>query len=285
MRIFITGGTGYLGGALLRLARASGHTIGASYFSQPPSENDGVTWAPLDVREPLAVEEALDRFRPDAVIHTAFRQNGPDLFPITAAGAGHVAQATAALGARLVHLSSDVIFDGERAGAYSEADPPSPITPYGEAKARAEALVATADPRAAIVRTSLIYGFDPIDRQTRFALEVARGERSDRLFHDEYRCPIFVDDLAAALLELLELPHAGPINIAGAERVSRYELGRLVARACGASPEGVRGGLSAESPVRRPRNCALDITLAHNLLRTELRGVRAVLGELGRIGA
>lgn len=283
MRIFITGGTGYLGGALLRLARAAGHTLGASYFSQPPAPDPDVAWLPLDVRDPLAVEEALDRFRPDAVIHTAFRQGGPDLMAITAAGAGHVAAATAALSVRLVHMSSDVIFDGERAGAYREADAPSPISPYGEAKARAEALVAAASPAAAIVRTSLIYGFDPIDRQTQFALEVARGERADRLFRDEHRCPVFVDDLAAGLLELLAVDYAGVLHMAGAEAVSRYEIGRLMARACGLSPDSIAAGLSAESPVRRPRNCVLDSSRAAGLLRTRLRGIREVLYNLGRI--
>lgn len=285
MKIFITGGTGYLGDALIRLGRAAGHALGASYFSQPPAPDSGVTWGPLDVRDLLAVEDILDRFRPDAVIHTAFRQSGPDLHAITAEGAGNVARAAAALDLRLVHISSDVIFDGERQGAYSEADPPSPISAYGEAKARAEELVAQAHPGAAIVRTSLIYGFDPIDRQTRFALEVATGQRDDRLFSDEYRCPIFVDDLAAALLELVASDYAGVLNVAGAEALSRYELGTLMARACGVSPDGISAGLSAESPVRRPRNCVLDISRAQGLLRTRLRGVREVLRDLGRIEA
>jgi len=283
MRIFITGGTGYLGGALIRLARVAGHTVGASYFSQPPAPDSRVAWAPLDVREPLAVEETLDRFRPDAVIHTAFRQGGPELFPITAEGAGNVARAAAALGLRLVHMSSDVIFDGERAGAYTEADGPSPISPYGEAKARAEALVAAAHPGAAIVRTSLIYGFDPIDRQTHFALEVARGERADRLFRDEFRCPIFVDDLAAGLLELVARDYAGVLHMAGAEVVSRYAIGQLMAQAFGLDPAGIAAGLSAESPVPRPRNCVLDSSRAQSMLRTRLRGLREVLHDLGRI--
>jgi dTDP-4-dehydrorhamnose reductase len=204
---------------------------------------------------------------------------------ITSEGAGHVARAGAAVGARLIHMSSDVIFDGEREGAYDEADAPAPISDYGAAKAQAEALVAMAHPGAAIVRTSLIYGFDPIDRQTQFALDVAAGRRDDRLFVDEYRCPIYVADLAAALLELAALPYAGVLNVAGAERVSRYELGALMAQACGIDPGGIRGARSAESPVRRPRNCALAIGRAQGLLRTRLRGVREVLHTLGRITA
>ncbi len=283
-RILITGGTGYLGGALVRLASAGGHAVAATYFSQAPPAAPGVTWAPLDVRDPLAVEEALAELSPEVVIHTAFVQAGPALEAVTAAGAGHVALAAAAAGARLIHMSSDVIFDGEREGAYSEADPPAPISAYGRAKARAEALVAAAHPAAAIVRTSLIYGFAPIDKISRFALDVAEGRSEARLFSDEYRCPVYVEDLAEALLELAGLSYGGVLNLAGAERVSRYELGVLIARAWGVDPAGIVPALSAESPVPRPRNCTLDIARARSLLRTELRGIRAVLRQTGRLG-
>jgi dTDP-4-dehydrorhamnose reductase len=278
-RLFITGGTGFLGGALLRLGAARGYELGASHLSQRPPDAPAAAWAALDIRDRKAALAALAAFRPDIVIHTAFVQYGPELMTITAVGAEHVAAAAAELGCRLVHMSSDVIFDGERADPYREDDQPDPISPYGEAKAAAERLVAAAHPGAAIVRTSLIYGFDPIDRQTQFALDVAAGRRADRLFSDEYRCPIYVDDLAAAIIELAEGSYAGVLNIAGAERVSRYELGTLLAQAFGYDPAGIGAGVSAESAARRPRNCALAIGRAQALLRTPLRGVRQVLAD------
>jgi dTDP-4-dehydrorhamnose reductase len=276
--ILITGGTGYLGGALVRRALAAGNDVAATYFSQPPA-HDGATWLPLDIADALLVEEALDQLRPRAVIHTAFRQNDPGLWAITAEGAANVARAAQTVGARLVHISSDVIFDGEREGAYTEADPPDPISDYGRAKAAAEALVAEAAPGAAIVRTSLIYGFAPLDIHTRFILSIADGERDALLFSDEFRCPVFVDDLADALLELAHSDFAGPINIAGGQRLSRHGFGRLLAAAHGRDPNVLRPGLNAESGLRRPRNCTLDITLARQLLHTQLRGVEEVVAQ------
>lgn len=275
-RILITGGTGYLGRVLVRQAREQHAAVAATYFSRPQQTAD-VTWLALDVRDPAAIGSALDAFRPHSVIHTAFQQFGPELDAITAQGAGNVAQATAARGIRLIHLSSDALFDGEPSAVYTEDDPPSPITAYGAAKAAAEAFVATAHSNAVIVRTSLIYGFDPPDNHSRFALDVAAGRRAEALFTDELRCPIYVEDLAAALLELPDLPYAGVLHIAGAETVSRYDLGRMLVRAHGADPATLRSALSSEQPVRRPRNCALSIARAQELLRTPLRGISEVL--------
>ncbi|WP_129626368.1 SDR family oxidoreductase [Candidatus Oscillochloris fontis] len=282
-RIFITGGTGYLGTALLRLLVPRGAHVGASYLHQPPSAFPQVAWARMDLRDPDAVRAILDAFQPTAIIHTAFVQYEPDLLAITGYGSGIVAEVAATLSARLIHMSSDVIFDGEQPGPYTEDDPPNPISAYGEAKALAETLVRGAYPAATIVRTSLIYGFQPLDRQTRFTLEIAAGQSSDRLFSDEYRCPIFVDDLASALIELLNTEHAGVLNIAGADRVSRYELGCLLAQALGANPDQIPSGRSADLPVRRPRNCTLDIARAQALLQARLRGVREVLAQPLRI--
>jgi dTDP-4-dehydrorhamnose reductase len=279
-RILITGGTGYLGSVLVRQARDRGDVVAATSFTRPPVLA-GVEWLALDVRDPAAIGAMLDKFGPDLVIHTAFRQHGPDLFATTATGAGNVAQATAARGIRLIHMSSDALFDGETSGVYTEEDPPSPITPYGEAKAAAEALVAAAHPAATIVRTSLIYGFDPPDMHTRFALDVAAGQRVEALFRDELRCPIYVEDLAAALLELGDRTYAGVLHIAGAETVSRYALGRMLVAVHGADPEAIPSALSAEQPVRRPRNCAMSIARAQALLGTPLRGVSDVLRAKG----
>jgi dTDP-4-dehydrorhamnose reductase len=276
-RIFITGGTGYLGAALVRIARAQGLTIGASYFQHLPAPSNEIFWAALDLQQPASIAAALDAFAPDVVIHTAFRQYDPDLFAVTAQGAGLVASACAAREIRLVHISSDVIFDGEAQRPYTEADAPSPITDYGRAKAAAETLVTAAHPHAVIVRTSLIYGIEPQDMHTRFVLDVASGHKNATLFTDEIRCPVFVDDLAAALLELAALDYAGVLNIAGPEAVSRYRFGVLIARRWQHDPATLPAGSSLASGLRRPRNCRLAIARAQQLLATPLRGVSAVL--------
>jgi dTDP-4-dehydrorhamnose reductase len=199
--------------------------------------------------------------RPDVVIHTASRQEEDD---VNTAGSLHVASAAAGVGARLVHLSTDVVFDGRKGSAYVEEDPLSPVTAYGRAKAEAERLVADAHPEALIVRTSLLYGGPEPSRH-----ELAARDPGLTFFSDEIRSPVHVADLAAALLELAALEVSGPLHVAGADAVSRAELAELIAR---------RPVRSAPAPPDRPRDCSLDSSRARALLRTRLRGVREVLG-------
>jgi dTDP-4-dehydrorhamnose reductase len=272
--LLVTGGTGYLGGEVLR--QAADRAPVATHLSGAPGEG-GVRWMRLDVRDPDAVRDAMERVRPAAVVHTAYRQEGEGARETTVAGAEAVAAAAHAVGARLVHVSSDVIFDGTRAGAYTEEDRPSPITEYGRAKADAERVVAAAHPEALLVRTSLIYGGERESRHEQLALEAARGD-GQGFFDDELRCPVVLADLAAALIELVDRPERGVLNVAGSEVVTRYEFACLVAAAHGLGTGAIRRTSIAEAGLERPRNCALDSGRARGLLRTPLRGAREHLG-------
>ncbi len=273
MRLLITGGTGLLGDALARAALARGCDVTATYHQRPPSLA-GVDWRALDVADRDAVRAVVDGARPDAVVHTAYRLSDPGLRAVTADGALHVAEA--ARGARLVHLSTDVLFDGEREGAYVEEDPVRPVTDYGRAKADAERMVLGAHPDAVSVRTSLLYSLSPDDRQARLALDLAAGRQRGALFTDEIRCPVLVDELAEALLALVACSFRGALNVAGADAVSRHEFGARLVRYHGGDASALPAALSADQPTRRPRNCALSSERARALLGWAPRGVRAV---------
>jgi dTDP-4-dehydrorhamnose reductase len=277
MRLLITGGAGYLGSELVRQALERQWDVIATCFVQRPATP--VELLALDIRDQSAVDAVFGEVRPDIIIHTAYRQSGSDLWATTAEGAGVVARAAHQVGARLIHMSSDALFDGEREGMYTEQDAPSPITPYGEAKAAAECLVVEAHPQTLIVRTSLIYGGAKPGVHEQLILDAADGRVDLAFFRDELRCPVVVGDLAAALLEVAPTKLEGILHVAGADVVSRYEFACLVAAAHGRRVEDLRAGLSAESGQRRPRNCGLDCSRARSLVQTRLRGVREVLGS------
>ncbi len=112
-------------------------------------------------------------------------------------------------------------------------------------------------------------------------LAAARGESEMAFFEDEWRSPVLVDDLAAALVELSGRTESGVLHVAGPEAVSRYELARTIAAAHGLPRERLRRGRLAGSGLERPARCVLDSSRARALLRTPIRGV----SELGPVTA
>ena len=257
-RLLVTGGCGYLGRELVRRGRGAGWRVRATWFQRPP-EGDA-EWVHVDVRDDAALEAAVGGV--DAIVHTAYRQ-GEGEWEMNVDGSAAVARASRAR--RLVHLSSDVVFRGDR-GRYREEDEPDPVNSYGRSKAEAEVRVASARPDATIVRTSLIYGGREPGPQERLA------RHNTRFFVDELRSPVHVGDLADAILELLRLEVAGPLHVAGADDVSRYDFAVLL----GADPERLE---AAHTTADRAPNVTLDSSRSRALLRTRLRGVREVLAS------
>ncbi len=270
MTLLVVGGSGFLGGEVCRQAVAAGRRVVCTWHSAPVGV-PGVAVRRLDVTDRAAVRALLTRVRPDAVVATPYRY---DDWAVTADGAANVAYAAAEVGARLVHLSSDALHAG-RPAPYPDDEAPTPVYPYGAAKAAAETAVRAIDPGAVLVRTSLIVGEG--SKQIALCREALAGRAT--LFSDELRCPIDVTDLAAAVLELASSDYAGPLNVAGPDPVSRAELGLLVARQLGVDPAGLKTTTAVAAGVCRPAEVRLDSSRAVGLLRTRLRGVTELLAS------
>lgn len=248
--ILVFGGTGYLGSELVRQGAA------------------GLGSQDADVRDPAAIRRALREHAADAVVNCAYRQDTDDMWEVNRDGAANLAGATAAAGLRLVHVSTDVVFGGDK-GRYAEEDEPDPVTDYGRSKAAAEPLVRDAHATALIVRTSLVYG-GPGAPESKH--ERAARDPANTFFTDEIRSPVQVGDLAAALIQLTTGSASGILHVAGFDDVSRCEFARLVAGddvRCAPIPDGVV----------RPRDCTLDSSRAQRLVAVRLRGCREVLAK------
>ncbi len=260
MKLLVTGGAGYLGAELCRLAVERGWDVLATQLETSPPYGRPVR---LDVREDDAVERLCLRHGPDAIVHTAYVQHGPAMESTIVRGSCNIARAAHRCRARLIHLSTDLVFDGEHGAPYGEDADPRPVSAYGAAKLEAERLVGRVDPEALVVRTSLLYGKAEPGPQERLAL------RDDVVFFtDEIRCPTRVGQLADALLELALVDVDGVLHLAAPAAVSRYELARRLRAAQGLDPGAVRGAPSPRAG--RARNVALDSSRATSLSGTEL---------------
>ncbi|HVI20331.1 MAG TPA: SDR family oxidoreductase, partial [Gaiellales bacterium] len=250
--ILVTGASGYLGRELLAQARAAGHDATGTHLTNATAD------VSLDICDRAAVDDLMARIRPGTVVHTTYLQGGDRMRGVNVDGAAHVAAAAARNGARLIHLSTDFVFDGELARAYREDDRPRPVNEYGASKLEGERAVLEMHGDALVVRTSLIYGAAEPGPTERMVLDALAGRADVTFFEDELRSPVACGDLAAALLELAELPLGGVLHLAGPEPVSRIDFARLIAARHGADPSRLRAGRSAGQVVRRPLDCVLD---------------------------
>jgi len=269
-RLLVTGGSGHLGSAVVRRAAAGGWSVTGTWHRTPTEAAS----ERLDIRDLAEVRLLMGRIGPEVVIHTAA---GRSDWRAIADGAAHVALAAAEQGVRLVHVSTDALFSG-RDVYYDESAVPDPVYPYGAAKAAAETAVRAIAPAAVLARTSLIVGggTGTHERLTHRLLGGAGGA----LFTDEIRTPVHVDDLAAALLELAGTGYAGVLNVSGADALSRYDLGVLVARRDGQDPARLPAGRLAGTGLSRPTDVRLRTDRATALLRTRLRGAYEFLAAV-----
>ncbi len=213
----------------------------------------------LDLGVPGAARALLDRERAGAVFFCAYdRINSA----VTVDAPVEAARAAFRAGARFVLFSSDLVFDGT-AGGYAEDAPVAPISAYGAMKLQAEALVQAEHPGALIVRTSLLVGETGIHVRPTYECENLMRGQPVTLYRDEWRSPTLADDVARAAWELASMDVAGVFHVAGPERLSRVELGRLLCALYRFDERLIR---EAPRPSDRPRDTSLHSRRATALL-------------------
>ncbi len=225
LRLMVTGAGGMLGQAVQRAAAQAGHDVHA------------FTRAQLDIADADAVNRATGDAGPQAVVNLAAWTDvdGAEADPqgahaINADGAGNVARAAARHGARLVHVSTDYVFDGTADRPYVESDPTGPRSQYGATKLAGEQQVAGENPNAAIVRTAWLFGAGGrnfVDTMLRLAGE---GSTEVSVVDDQRGCPTWTGHLAPALLQVALTEAKGIMHVAGGGSCTWYDLAREVFR-------------------------------------------------------
>ncbi|WIM87815.1 dTDP-4-dehydrorhamnose reductase [Candidatus Mycobacterium wuenschmannii] len=248
-RIVIVGGGGQVGSFLAAEADRQGRDVLALTSSQ---------WDIADPRRATEIVQAGDVVI-NCAAYTAVddaEQDRDRAHAINAAGPGHLARACAGVGAQLVHISTDYVFDGSGSRPYEPTDPTGPLSVYGQTKLAGEQAVLEALPGAVVVRTAWVYtggdGKDFVAAMRR----LAAGDGIVDMVDDQTGSPTYTGDLVGALLEAADgRVHApnGVVHAANAGQVTRCGQARAVFEILGADPERIRPVSSDHNPRPAPR--------------------------------
>lgn len=262
-----------------------GHALMTSRWRPLPWQAIGLDRAAVELTDFAAVDRRFQADLPDAVIHCAAMSRSPDCQRDPARARLCNVEVTRHLaglfaGKPMIFLSTDLVFDGLSA-PYREDASLNPLSVYGETKAEAEAVVGV-DPMHLIVRTSLNHGISPTGDRG-FNEELGRAWAAGRrlsLFIDEFRMPIGAEVTARAVWELLDRRVAGIVHVAGSQRLSRWEIGRLVAGTDVRRLELIEAGsLRDYRGAARAPDTSMDLSRAGGLLGFRLPGYAEWLGR------
>ena len=258
-RILVTGASGQVGTALLKCAATSKREVLAA------------TRAALDLTDRDAVNDWVARVAGGTVINTAAytavdkaETESSEAFAVNRDGAFHLAAACAKHDARLLHISTDYVFDGTKDGAYLETDSLTPLGVYGRSKAEGEAAVMATLPGAIIVRTAWVFSATGANF-VRTMLRLARERTSLRVVADQRGCPTSAQDLARALLELsAQRDASGIFHYCGEGETTWHGFAEAIVAAARErtklAVEHVEAITTADYPTaaQRPANSVLD---------------------------
>lgn len=242
-RLLITGSNGLVGQKLADLLGRleSYELLLTSRQERTVFDEDEFPYRQMDITSKQAVRTIVDEFEPHIIINAAAMTNvdaceteRAQAWQSNAAGVENLVHAAKLVGAHVIQISTDYVFDGKQ-GPYDEYERPNPINYYGKTKLAAENIVRTSGISFAIVRTLLLYG-TAYKTKPNFPLHVLAVLEKGQQFKaadDQYGNPTLADDVAFAILKIIEKGKTGIYHIAGPDFVSRFEFAKKIAASFG----------------------------------------------------
>jgi dTDP-4-dehydrorhamnose reductase len=273
-RLLVTGASGLLGFNLALRESAHREVTGVTYSQSLTGTPFSVI--PADLTNTEVARNLIDRLKPDGIIHCAAMANIDmcekqpyEAERVNSEVPGEIARICNTFGIRLVHLSTDAVFDGIR-GGYLETDTPNPLSIYAQTKLSGEKSVLSANPEAVVARVNF-YGWSLTGKRSLaefFYYNLVAGNTVNG-FTDVEFCPLFVDHLSALLLALLDGEYSGIYHVVSPNSLTKYDFGCRLAEIFGFDSKLIKpvsvqdGGLAAR---RSPR-----LTLNTGRLQNDLR--------------
>lgn len=277
MKVLVTGAAGQLGHELVRVFSGAGHEVVAT------------SHATLDIADPAAVVSAVDSARPDWILHgaawtavDACESDPAKAEAVNGGGSRNVVAAAERVGARVLYVSTDYVFDGTKSTPYVETDPTNPQSVYGASKLSGEHAMRDSD---LVTRISWVCGYHG-NNMVKTILRIASAQPGLKFVDDQIGHPTFADDAAAGMLMLVEAGAAGTFHLTNQGAVSWCGFARAVLEAAGEDPARVEpiatADLQPPRPAKRPANSVLDNAALRGQGFALLDDFRLPLGRLVR---
>ena len=268
MKILLIGARGMLGGDLQPILSARHEVIGRDVHD-------------LDITDPVQTEKEIRLLRPEVVINAAAftdvdgcESQRERAFLVNADGAGHVARGCRSAAARLIHLSTDYVFDGTSHIPYTEESTPHPLNVYGESKLQGEQSIQETGGNHLVLRTAWLYGkhgknfVDTI-------LRLASQQEELRVVDDQRGSPTFTRDLSRAIAQLLDKEVKGILHITNSGSCSWFEFAKKIVETKRFPGRKIRvvpiSSRELNRPARRPSNSVLDCSRFQKVTGDKMR--------------
>lgn len=291
-RVLITGGSGFWGSHLVERLKSS-YDVYYTYFNNKIEYNNSNAIF-MDLNRIETLGKIIDDIMPEIIIHTAAmtkvddcEKNKIKAYRMNTKATEKLAIASSWMGFRLIFLSTDLVFYGEK-GNYSEYDFPDSNIFYGKTKFLAEKSIISNTTNYIIFRIALTYGKGSLTNRsfTDELYEKLKGNKDVLLFNDQFRTPIYIEDGVDVIEKSLEMGIVGKIfHLAGPERISRYEFGKVFAKQFGFDSNLVKSICVADlkNLVQRGKDCSLNITEAKKFFSKKFNNVLEGIKKTKRI--
>lgn len=273
-RLLITGASGLLGSEIVQLARKDYEVI--------PSHNTKLFHSDslrLDITDQKQVSSLFRQLKPDTVIHTAAETSVDRCeiqkelaWKINVEGTGNVAVTCSKINAKIVYISTDYIFDGEKR-FYTEEDTPNPINHYGITKLKGERQVKKFCKNYVILRTSVLYGWHPWKQNfVTWVINSLKQKKKISIVKDHFNTPTLADNLAKMTIEAVQKNVQGLYHASGSQRISRYEFAQQIAKTFNLNQNlinPIKMKHVTAWKAKRPKDSSLNTNKIKNLLKAK----------------
>jgi dTDP-4-dehydrorhamnose reductase len=284
-KFLITGASGLLGSKIIEFAK-HGYEVIPSHNTKPLH----LSSLKLEITDLNEVLSILNKFKPHMVVHAASETSvdkceteKEHAWKANVAGTRNIAKACHKVNAKLIYISTDYVFDGEK-GFYDEEDKPNPVNYYGLTKLEGEKQVIEHSKNYAILRTSVLYGWHPWKQN--FATWVINQLKQDKeinVVDDHYNTPTLADNLAEIAIEVAEKDLRGLYHASGRERISRYEFAKQIAKTYNLNAELVKPVKMSQLTAwiaKRPKDSSLNTGKIQKQLKTKPLNITEGLNKM-----